>query len=119
MGTTLQSLSALMQRSSINDHEELIKSCNSILKKFRTDVDAQHIKTIALIKLDRFEDAIRVIEEGGDVLKKRLPLERSYALYKIGRLDEAISIAASLGPQRGAKHVEAQAVRVLSASQGI
>ncbi|OAL71213.1 hypothetical protein A7D00_4877 [Trichophyton violaceum] len=109
MGTTLQSLSVLMQRSSINDHEELIKACNSILKKSRTDVDAQHIKTIALIKLDRFEDAIRVIEEGGDVLKKRLPLEWSYVLYKIGRLDEAISIAASVGSERGAKHIEAQA----------
>ncbi|EFR03252.1 hypothetical protein MGYG_06254 [Nannizzia gypsea CBS 118893] len=109
MGTTLQSLSALMQRSTIDDHEEFIKACNSILKKSRADVDAQHIKTIALIKLDRFEDAIRVIEEGGDELKKRLPLEWSYALYKSGKLDEAMSVAASVGPERGAKHVESQA----------
>ncbi|KAM5467542.1 Signal recognition particle subunit SRP72 [Microsporum audouinii] len=109
MGTTLQSISALMQKTTINDHEEFIKACNSVLKKSRNDVDAQHIKTIALIKLDRFEDAIRVIEEGGDALKKILPLEWSYALYKSGRLDEATAIAASAGSERGAKHVEAQA----------
>ncbi|KAF3483642.1 uncharacterized protein GIQ15_02966 [Arthroderma uncinatum] len=109
MGTTLQSLSALLQRSTINDHEEIIKACNVILKKSRNDVEAQHIKTIALIKLDRFDDAIRVIEEGGDTLKKRLPLERSYALYKSGKLDEATAIATSIGSGRGAKHVEAQA----------
>ncbi|KAK2871932.1 hypothetical protein FQN49_002691 [Arthroderma sp. PD_2] len=109
MGTPLQSLTALLQRSTINDHEEIIKACNVILKKSRNDVEAQHIKTIALIKLDRFDDAIRVIEEGGDTLKKRLPLEWSYALYKSGKLDDATAIATSISSGRGAKHVEAQA----------
>lgn len=42
-------------------------------------------------------------------------MEWSYALYKAGKLDEAISAAAaaaSAGRDRGAKHVEAQAVRI-------
>lgn len=104
------SISALLQRSTIDDHEEVIKACNAVLKKSKHDLDALHVKTVALLKLDRFEDAIRVIEEGGDALKKRIPLEWSYALYKVGKLEDAIKLAASVGTGRGGKHVEAQAV---------
>ncbi|PGH29414.1 signal recognition particle subunit SRP72 [[Emmonsia] crescens] len=103
------SISALLQRSTIDDHEEVIKACNAVLKKSKHDLDALHVKTVALLKLDRFEDAIRVIEEGGDALKKRIPLEWSYALYKVGKLEDAIKLAASVGTGRGGKHVEAQA----------
>lgn len=110
IGTTVQSLSALLQRSTIDDHDEVIKACNAVLKKKKNDTEAQHVKLVALLKLDRFDDAIRVIEDGGDTLKKTAPLEWSYALYKTGNLEEAISVAASSGIGRGAKHVEAQAV---------
>ncbi|OAX79605.1 hypothetical protein ACJ72_06072 [Emergomyces africanus] len=109
MATSAQSISALLQRSTIDDHEEVIKACNAALKKTKHDLDALHVKTVALLKLDRFEDAIRVIEEGGDALKKRVPLEWSYALYKVGKLEDAIKLATSVGTGRGGKHVEAQA----------
>ncbi|KAK2813364.1 hypothetical protein FQN50_000679 [Emmonsiellopsis sp. PD_5] len=109
MAASVQSLSGLLQRSTIDDHEEIIKACNALLKKSKNDLDALHVKTVALVKLDRFEDAIRVIEEGGDALKKRAPLEWSYALYKVGKLDEATRIAAATETGRGGKHVEAQA----------
>ncbi|OJD27475.1 hypothetical protein ACJ73_01133 [Blastomyces percursus] len=104
-----QSISALLQRSTIDDHEEVIKACNAVLKTSKNDLNALHVKTVALVKLDRFEDAIRVIEDGGDELKKKVPLEWSYALYKVGQLEEAIKLAASVGTGRGGKHVEAQA----------
>lgn len=110
MGTTIQSLSALLQRSTVDDHEEVIKACNAVLKKSKGDTETQHVKVVALLKLDRFDDALRVIEDGGDALKKRASLEWSYALYKTGKLDEATRAAASSDAGRGAKHVEAQAV---------
>ncbi|PGH05249.1 hypothetical protein AJ79_06860 [Helicocarpus griseus UAMH5409] len=109
MATSGQSISALLQRSTIDDHEEVIKACNAALKKSKQDLNALHVKTVALVKLDRFEHAIRVIEEGGDALKKRVPLEWSYALYKVGKLEDAIRIAATTETGRGGKHVEAQA----------
>ncbi|ODH52980.1 hypothetical protein GX48_00848 [Paracoccidioides brasiliensis] len=109
MATSTQSISALLQRSTIDDHEEVIKACNAVLKKSKHDLHALHVKTVALVKLDRFEDAIRVVEEGGDALKNRVPLEWSYCLYKIGKLEDAIKIAASAETGRGGKHVEAQA----------
>ncbi|EEH03691.1 conserved hypothetical protein [Histoplasma capsulatum G186AR] len=105
---SVQRINGLLQRSSIDDHEEVIKACNAVLKKSRNDLDALHVKTVALVKLDRFEDAIRVIEEGGDALKERVPLEWSYALYKVGKLEDAIKLATASGTGRGGKHVEAQ-----------
>lgn len=107
---TVQSLAALLQRATIDDHEEVVKSCNAALKKSKNDIHAQHVKAVALLKLDRFEDCLRVIEEGGDALKKRASLEYAYALYKTGKLSEALDVAARLCTGRGAKHLEAQAV---------
>lgn len=111
---SVQRINALLQRSSIDDHEEVIKACNAVLKKSRNDLDALHVKTVALLKLDRYEDAIRVVEEGGDALKERVPLEWSYAFYKVGKLEDAIKLATASGTGRGGKHVEAQVVRLKS-----
>lgn len=109
---SVQSLSTLLQKSTVDDHEEIIKACNAVLKKSKHDIETQRIKMVALLKLDRYEDAIRVIEDGGEQLKERAPLEWSYALYKTGKHSEAAEVAARSGAGRGAKHVEAQAVSV-------
>ena len=109
--TTAQSLSALLRRSTIEDHEEVLRACNSALKKSKTDIEAQHVKVVALLKLDRYEDALRVFEDGGEKLKDRLPLERAYALYKQGKYAEAEKVTQLAGNERGLKHVEAQTVR--------
>jgi hypothetical protein len=108
-----QSLSSLLQRASIDDHEEVLKSCNAALKKSKNDLQAQHVKVVALLKLDRYEDSLRVLEEGGDALKNAASLEYAYALYKCGNSNEAANIAAKSKSGRGAKHVEAQAVGTL------
>jgi signal recognition particle subunit SRP72 len=113
MTQTIQNLAALLQRTAVDDHDEIIKACNAILKKSKHDLGTQYVKVVALLKCDRFEDAIRVIEDGGDALKNKASLEWSYALYKVGKLDEAIAAAAAAasdGRGRGARHVEAQAV---------
>ncbi|KAJ5700957.1 hypothetical protein N7493_012003 [Penicillium malachiteum] len=103
-----QSLSSLLERASIDDHEEVLKSCNETLKKSKTDSTAQYIKVIALLKLDRYEDALRVLEAGGDALKKQAGLEHAYALYKCARWDEALTAITQASASRGASHLEAQ-----------
>lgn len=113
MAAPAKTLSALLQRTSINDHEEVLKACNASLKQSKGDPELQHIKVVALLKLDRYDDALRVLEEGGDRLKQRVPTERAYALYKVGDFEEAKNIAKRVSEERGARHVEAQAVYVL------
>lgn len=105
-----QSLSSLLQRASIDDHEEVLSSANAVLAKSKSDTHAQHAKVVALLKLDRYEDTLRVFEEGGDTLKKQASLEYAYVLYKCGQLNDAIDVVARLGGGRGASHLEAQAV---------
>lgn len=105
-----QPLSTLLQRATIDDHSELLASANAALAKSKSDLHAQHVKVVALSKLDRYEDSLRVFEEAGDALKRRAALEYGYALYKCERLDEAIDIVSRYGSGRGASHLEAQAV---------
>ena len=111
MATGNRTLSELLKRSTINDHDEVLKACNAALKQSKADSDAQYAKVIALLKSDRYDDALRFLEEGGDKLKKKAQLEHAYALYKLGRLEEASELAKDIKDNRGAKHVEAQAVR--------
>ena len=110
MATPAKTLSALLQRTSIDDHEEVLKACNASLKLSKGDLELQHVKFVALLKLDCYDDALRVLEDGGDRLKSRVSIERAYALYKVGDLEEAKNIASHASGERGARHVEAQAV---------
>lgn len=113
--TMAQTLSELLKQSTIDDHDEVIKACNAALKKSKSDSHARHVKTVALLKLDRFDDAIRVIDEGGDAFKQVAVLEWAYALYKTGHPQETVRIAGGLGANRGARHLEAQAVSLQAA----
>jgi signal recognition particle subunit SRP72 len=105
-----QSLSSLLQRASIDDHEEMLSSANAALASSKSDINAQHVKVVALLKLDRYEDCLRVFEEGGDSLKKKAGLEYAYALYKHGQPEEAMNVVSRVTRGRGANHLEAQAV---------
>ncbi|KAL0263158.1 Signal recognition particle subunit SRP72 [Diplodia seriata] len=110
--STGNSLAALLSQTHLDDHDEILKAANAQLAKSKSDVDAQHVRAVALLKLDRFDDALRQIEQGGDALKKRVPLEHAYALYKTGKLADAEQVAASAATSnggRGAQHVLAQA----------
>lgn len=109
---SLLSLSSLLGQSSIEDHEEVLKAANAALNKSGKDVEAQHVKVVALLKLDRFDDALRTLEHGGDQLKERARLEWAYALYKAGKPGQAAEVASKVGgnqSDRGMRHVEAQA----------
>jgi hypothetical protein len=105
-----QSLSSLLQRASIDDHEEVLQACTNSLSKNKSDLNAHHIKIIALLKLDRYEDALRVFETGGDDLKRRASFEYAYALYKIGKLNESMTVLSQSERSRGVNHLDAQVV---------
>lgn len=113
--TSLPSLSSLLSRTSLVDDSELLKAANATLKKSKNDEEAQHVKAVALIKLDRIEEAAKLFD-GSSSLKKRAPLEHSYVLYKSGKYEEAVEAASNSSGQRprGLKHVLAQAVRAPS-----
>ncbi|KIW88302.1 uncharacterized protein Z519_10869 [Cladophialophora bantiana CBS 173.52] len=100
-------LSSLLQKSTLEDHEQILSECNKALKSNGSDFGTQHVKVVALLKLDRYEDAVKFIEETAG-LKNKVELEYAYALYKNGRLKEAAELAATV-KGRGAQHVEAQA----------
>ncbi|KAM0340171.1 hypothetical protein ACHAPQ_001229 [Fusarium lateritium] len=103
-------LSALLRQSSIEDHDEVLKAANAALKANKSDVDSQHTRIVALLKLDRFEDALRAIADASPILHSRIALENAYALYKTGKLSEATAILQSAGIQkkRGLQHAAAQ-----------
>ncbi|RDW65340.1 signal recognition particle subunit SRP72 [Coleophoma crateriformis] len=103
-------LTSLLRSSSITDHDEVLKAANAVLKSSKNNPDALHTRVVALVKLDRFEDALRALDDGGDQLAERCTLEKAYALYKTGQLAEAEKLASSSlsGKNRGLKHIAAQ-----------
>jgi signal recognition particle subunit SRP72 len=101
------SLATLLKQVDIEDHEEVLRAANTTLKESKGDLEAQHVKAVALLKLDRYEDAVKAIEAGGGKLKERAQLDYAYALYKAGNISAAADIASS-GTERGFKHVQAQ-----------
>ncbi|KAH7348715.1 hypothetical protein BKA65DRAFT_550782 [Rhexocercosporidium sp. MPI-PUGE-AT-0058] len=100
-------LTSLLRGSTIEDHEEVLKAVNAVLKSSKNNPDALHTRVVALLKLDRFDDALRALDDGGDKLAERCVLEKAYALYKTGQLAEAEKLAYGAS-KRGLKHVAAQ-----------
>ncbi len=100
-------LTSLLRGATIEDHEDVLRAANAALKSSKANTDALHARVVALLKLDRFDDALRALDEGGDKIAQRCVLEKAYALYKTGELDEAARLAQGDG-KRGLKHVAAQ-----------
>ena len=109
------SLTALLRQSTLLDHEDVLKAANAVLKKSKNDWDAQHVKAVALLKLDRYEDAVKFLDDVEEDTKNKLVLEKAYALYKLGKWEEAENLACRGSSKRALKHVEAQAVFTCSA----
>ncbi|KAK6543839.1 Signal recognition particle core component [Orbilia ellipsospora] len=113
--STPASLAVLLQNLSLDepqDHEEILRHANNILKN---NSDPQTLKTrvVALIKLERYDEAIKSIEQAGGSASTGLGFEHAYCLYKQGNLEGALAISAEGLPterrQRALKHLHAQA----------
>jgi signal recognition particle subunit SRP72 len=109
MATSARSLSALLAQTSLDDDNEILKAANADIKKSKADVDAQHAKAIALLKLDRYEDALKVFNDVPK-LQENARFEYAYALYKSGEAGAAVEAAQLDTSSRAMKHVLAQAV---------
>lgn len=109
MSDPRSALGALLRAADINDHEQILNAANAAIKADKSDHVAQHTKVVALLKLDRFDDVLRMISGGGIKLQATCILEQAYALYKTGKLTEAHEFLESHGlEKRGLRHVAAQ-----------
>lgn len=109
MSDPRNALSALLRAADIDDHEQILNAANAALKADKNDHEAEHTKVVALLKLDRFDDALRVISGGGIKLQAVCILEQAYALYKTGKLTEASDVLETRGlEKRSLQHVAAQ-----------
>lgn len=106
-----KSLAALLAQASIEDHNETLRAANAEIKKNKNDVDAQHVKAIALLHLDDFEGALKVFEDVKE-LQQKAQFEYAYTLYKTGDAAKAVQIAQGSGAKsdRKTQHILAQAV---------
>jgi signal recognition particle subunit SRP72 len=120
MAASTKSLSALLAQASLDDHDEVLKAANAAVKKSKSDLEAQHVKAVALLHLDRYEDALEVLENAPG-LQEKAAFEYAYALYKTGNAAKAVGIAeaGSTSAGRGMKHMLAQAVCVQGAVLGL
>ncbi|KXJ92794.1 hypothetical protein Micbo1qcDRAFT_160613 [Microdochium bolleyi] len=111
MSDPTATLAKLLGASSIDDHEEVLKAANAAIKASKgSNTDAQHTRVVALLKLDRFDDALRAIADAGSALESQASLEKAYALYKTGQHDEADKALRSGGSSssRALRHLSAQ-----------
>lgn len=97
------------------NHEEILKHANNAVRADKTNAQALHTKVVALLNLDRHEDALRLFEgPSGKFIEDSAIFGKAYALYKLGRLQEALEAVRrgeSLGRNiRGYQHIAAQAV---------
>lgn len=109
MASSARSLTSLLKQTAIEDHAEVLAAADAALKQAKGDLEAQHIRVVALLKLDRYADAVKAVESGGQKLKDRAALEYAYALYKDGKPSAAADVAQAGGSERGFRHVQAQA----------
>ncbi|KAL2266518.1 hypothetical protein VTJ83DRAFT_5870 [Remersonia thermophila] len=110
-------LNSLLGRPDIQDHDEALNIASAAVRAAKgrpADLAAaQHTLVVALLNLDRFDDALRAIAEAGDALADTCALEKAYALYKTGDLDAAEAVLRRAGidspaAHRGLKHLAAQ-----------
>lgn len=107
------SLSDLFSRltlaASSNDFERALEISNQLLKASPNDSRAAKQKIIALIKLDKYNDALAFLEECTFLNRKDTILEKGFCLYKLGKGSDAQKILEE-GSGRAIQHVRAQNV---------
>ncbi|OTA78137.1 hypothetical protein M434DRAFT_402287 [Hypoxylon sp. CO27-5] len=112
MANPAATLTSLLRASTIQDHDDILKAANAAINASKRDINSQHTRVVALLKLDRFDDVLRAIAEGGDGLEKECVFEKAYALYKSGQLEDAEkTLRTASGPSKSSRafrHLTAQ-----------
>lgn len=101
----------LLKNTKLDSPEDVLKTANEALKKSKVDITAQHLRVVALLKLERYEDVLKTFDSSGEKLKSQAVLEYAYALYKCNKPEEAQKVVkSSRSDERGLLHVAAQSV---------
>jgi tetratricopeptide (TPR) repeat protein len=94
---TTASLSTLLSQLSLaaaeDDHEKAVKVATDVLAADPTNAHAAKQKAVALIKLDKYKEALAFLDEATFLNSAEVMLERGFCLYKLGRGKEAIVLA--------------------------
>jgi tetratricopeptide (TPR) repeat protein len=110
---TTASLSNLLSQLTIaaaaDDHEKAVKVATDVLSADPTNAHAAKQKALALIKLDKYKDALAFLDEATFLNSAEMVLERGFCLYKLGKGDEAIEVLKG-NSGRAVQHVLAQNV---------
>ncbi|TPX30762.1 hypothetical protein SmJEL517_g05735 [Synchytrium microbalum] len=80
-----------------SEHEKSIKLCDTLLKTLPGDIDALHVKLTALIHLDRFQDALNILNglsSTSSNIRQNFVFEEAYCLYRSEKLDESLKLIA-------------------------
>ncbi|TPX48109.1 hypothetical protein SeMB42_g01666 [Synchytrium endobioticum] len=74
------------------EHDKAIRTCDKLLKALPGDIDALHVKVTALSHLDRFHDALSIINTIPSPLRKTLVFEEAYSLYRAENLHDCLEL---------------------------
>ncbi|KAJ3088934.1 Signal recognition particle core component [Quaeritorhiza haematococci] len=74
------------------EDDKVIKVCERVLKTSPQDIDAYHVKIVGSIKLENYDQALKLIEAAPDPLPEELIYERAYCLYRLNRLSESLDL---------------------------
>ncbi|KAI8463766.1 MAG: hypothetical protein J3K34DRAFT_526736 [Monoraphidium minutum] len=76
-------------------HSKGLKVIEQILKLSPGDEDALRCKVVGLVNEGEFDEALKVL--GHKRLEGKMHFERAYALYRVGRLQDALKAAGEVG----------------------
>lgn len=109
----------LCDKSTLRDIPSTTRSCPTytsycvvppnltiVLAESPDDKDALHCKAACFMDQGQFDMALKLLES-----QKDLALHRAYCLFRLFRIDEALSLLDSIEPSTPATELKAQAVR--------
>ncbi|KTW27913.1 uncharacterized protein T551_02880 [Pneumocystis jirovecii RU7] len=88
-----------------NDHQQVIKLSDEIQKISLSDAKLEKSKVIALIKLDKYEEALQIIFN--KLSTEKTLFETAYCLFMLERFEEAVNYIKE-NNERSILHVKAQ-----------
>lgn len=103
-----KTLASLLKKSTLDDHDSFLQAADDALKASSNDTQAQQVKAVALVKLERYSDALKYFDENKGV-QESLPEAYSYCLYRSGKFEQAVEAASAAQKSRGAQHITLQA----------
>ncbi|KAJ3298444.1 Signal recognition particle core component [Borealophlyctis nickersoniae] len=90
-----QRLFAELERyCSSEEYDNIVKICDKISRTVKNDPDVLHSKVVALIRLERYTDALTVLEASNLPVEVREDhqFEKAYCLYRANRLSESLDL---------------------------